>query len=551
MRAVTAPATTVPAVSKEAAELATFEPTVLGAVRRYRWLVAAVMAVALALCAAYVLTRPERFRATASLVVQDPRVTSVFGSEAAPSTEPRRYVANQVAILEAPVVAQATIDRVSEQLDGFDMDTEEFGRRLAVSSTVEDNSLIEISFVHPDPDVATAVVDAHVEAYRDVRRQEASRDAQSALEQLDQSVAAIDAELADVAAQLAAGDGDDPALLQTQEDLIERRGQLEARRDQLLVDAELDSSGIDMFSGAIEDPRPVARGGVRLLVLTTLVGGAAAVTLAYSLALRRRRFDTHYEPELVLGAPLLADVPVFPDPSEELPVLVSPGSAAAEAFRFAGTSIQIQVGVASGTVVAFVSPNSGDGKSVVTANTAIAVAQSGRRVLVLDADREKQDVSRLLEHRADDAADVIQFMNGVAPLDHAIHPVLRTDTGSLMVATFGARTLAGTQALASSDATARLRQLLDELRGRFDYVFVDMPPLTRSALAAVLVSHADAAAVIVSHGGLVSQHEEVSERLRFIGTDTIGYVYNRAPLRSHWLTPYGAAAPAPSSRTAS
>jgi uncharacterized protein involved in exopolysaccharide biosynthesis len=84
-----------------------FEPTVLGAMWRYRLVVVAIVATAVALAVLYGVTRPAQHRAFATIVVQDPSTQSVFG--VAQAERPERYVANQATILESNLVmARAT-----------------------------------------------------------------------------------------------------------------------------------------------------------------------------------------------------------------------------------------------------------------------------------------------------------------------------------------------------------------------------------------------------------------------------------------------------------
>ena len=111
-----------------------------------------------------------------------------------------------------------------------------------------------------------------------------------------------------------------------------------------MVDAALVGGGVALFSpaqGAVE-----LRGeAVRTVAVAVVFGLLGGLALAYFLALRRRMFTDPDEPELLIGAPLLAEIPDFKEERIKSPlaVRVAPTSAAAEAFRFSAASLDIRM----------------------------------------------------------------------------------------------------------------------------------------------------------------------------------------------------------------
>lgn len=90
----------------------------------------------------------------------------------------------------------------------------------------------------------------------------------------------------------------------------------------------------------------------------------------------------------------------------------------------------------------------------------------------------------------------------------------------------------GSDQTSASDvfASSHIQELFEAIRAGYDLVVIDTPALTQVAYAGELVRHADAALVVVLHGGNVAPVEDVSERLSILNVDTIGYVFNRVPL---------------------
>ena len=556
---------------------------------RYRWLVLAFVWAAGGLGLLYARTQSPEYVATASVVVQDPRASSLFEN---PSVfRPERYVADQVEILRSTAVAERTSEIVQEQLPSSGLSVDDFLENVEIASQ-GDSDLIEIHFRATDPQVARVSADAIAVAYQDVQRSEAANNAAFALGRLDASLNEIELDLGDIQARITAlrqgeefrddldgqfseaiallvklqeersfttdlerleeirADLDgllqqfrtvqvvrglekqDPqlvALLQEQTEAIKRRADLAARRDQIVVDAELASSGVALFSPARLPEQPSNADPVQLAGVFLVLGGLLGTALAYVLALRRRTFTDRSEPELVLGVPLLAEVPFFFEEriKSPLPVRAAPASAAAEAFRFAAAAIDIRVAAMGAKLVVTVSGKLGEGKTTVTANIAIVAAQKGSRVLVIDADFGDQALSRLFLEGKAPGWGLTEVVEAGLELRDAIELVSVAEETYLSLLGRGLLPVTAVNFFGS----AVTRSFFDRVREEFDLVLIDAPPLLQVAYASTLVRDADAAVVVVPHRNRVAEVEDVAGRLSLIGTEAVGYVYNWAPLR--------------------
>ncbi|MDH3425974.1 MAG: Wzz/FepE/Etk N-terminal domain-containing protein, partial [Acidimicrobiia bacterium] len=383
-----------------------FEPTVLGAAWRFRWLVLAVVVVFGGLGYLYAIqaSEDEEWVAVASLVVEDPNASTLF--EAGGLQRPERYLENQVEILSSDIVAQRASELAAQSDPPVTLDFVDIVDNTSIGSS-SSSDVLEIRF-RSDGEFATLVgANALADAYQDVRRSEASRNFSASIAQLDDSIVESEAELSDLQdqiAQLLSSDAgrqelqgqfgeviaqlvdlqsrrgqagpealedirlelDD--LLQQLETLqvvesverqqpeltalnakqgatIERISSLTDRRDQLEVDSELAGSGVVLFSPAFEAELQ-ASSVARIVAVALVLGLLAGAGLGYFLALRRRNFSDRTEPELVVAAPMLAEVPNFKEERIEtaLPVRDAPFSAAAEAFRFVATAVAQRLG---------------------------------------------------------------------------------------------------------------------------------------------------------------------------------------------------------------
>ncbi len=248
------------------------------------------------------------------------------------------------------------------------------------------------------------------------------------------------------------------------------------------------------------------------------------------LAVRRRVYTGRTQPEMLLRAPLLADVPDFEEEGIEtaLPVTQAPRSVAAEAYRFAAASLDIRMRSESMDLLVVLSALNGTGKTTATANLALAAARQGHNVLVLDTDFGDQTVSRLLGKGEFSLqmgiTDAVESNTALADCVQTVH--LGNEV-QLDLLGRGRRPTIATDFFRSPDTQA----FLESLKSEYDLIFMDAPPLMQIAYASTIAGYSDAAVVVVNHGSPVAELEDVVNRLHFIETPIAGYVYNRAPLR--------------------
>ena len=336
------------------------------------------------------------------------------------------------------------------------------------------------------------------------------------------------------------------ALSSRIEDTRMRLANLQTRRDQLAVDSEIAGNGVVFFSPAeVAEPSSV---GI-YVVVGFLLGLTLGTVIAWMLGRSRRAFGDRLGPQGVLQTRFLADVPDFNEERVRtlLPVTEAPASASAEAFRFVAGAIRLQQRAVTGAdgvpdfrSIAMLSSGVFDGKSVVVANTAFAAARAGARVLIVDADFGNQEVTELL--LGTDAVGRPRGLTNLGPskkdLAESLISVARTDNESLSLLTMG------TVDVDPSDffSSPKTQQILEDVFGQFDLVFIDMPPLLRVAYSTTLAGLANRGLVIVRHGSDVRAADELRHQLDLIGTPLLGYVYNAAPLRTEMTVRMGSTA---------
>ena len=168
-----------------------------------------------------------------------------------------------------------------------------------------------------------------------------------------------------------------------------------------------------------------------------------------------------------------------------------------EAFRVLRTNMEFMLGdnAAAGgkaTVTLFTSFNPGSGKTFLAVNTAACIALKGKRVLVIDGDLRRasasayvgsphRGLSDYLAHRIDDIAPAIVHADGHPTLDILPVGTIPPNPTELL-------------------AEPRFATLIDELRARYDYIFIDCPPIDVVADTQIISKAADRTMFIVRAG---------------------------------------------------
>ena len=213
-----------------------------------------------------------------------------------------------------------------------------------------------------------------------------------------------------------------------------------------------------------------------------LYGLGAGLVLGLVVAFLRRLLDvnvrTTTDAQVAGGAGLLGAIPLDPSMKAERTAPMAPLSPrASEAVRQLRTNLRFAAVDDPPRTIAFTSSNPGEGKSTTIANLALTLAKSGSRVCLVEGDLRRP---RLLDYLGlDGSAGLTDVLIDRAHLDDVLQPYGRS---GLDVLGAGAIPPNPSELLGSES----MRAMLEDLRGRFDYVIIDAPPLLPVTDAAVL-----------------------------------------------------------------
>ena len=271
-------------------------------------------------------------------------------------------------------------------------------------------------------------------------------------------------------------------------------------------------------------PRPrqaMVRGGALGLVL-----GLGAIFLFYYADHRFRRNE---EVERLLGIPVLATIPLIGEKTVQERGMIShlqQTSEVAEAFRTLRASLLLKQEVRQAPVLMITSAGPGEGKSLVSTNLAINLAQDGRRTLLVGADLRRPVLSEIFGVDKDRAglADVLKEDSRWQDALLRYHDVPNLDV-----------MLSGRVPSHPSELLGRksLAEFLRAARGIYQHIIIDAPPVLGVSDSLVLLPNADGVLFVVRYGvthSMGASHAVL--KIQGSGTPCMGCIMNGVNLKS-------------------
>lgn len=195
--------------------------------------------------------------------------------------------------------------------------------------------------------------------------------------------------------------------------------------------------------------------------------------------------------------------------------------AASEAYKLLRTNITFSfpAGEHSCHVVGVTSTVSSEGKSMTACNLAYSLAEAGKKTLLMDGDLRLPTVAAKLELQSSPGLSNLL----ISDVDHrnVIHPCIAIEGMDVLCA--GDVTPNPSELLGSE----RMAQLIRELSRSYEYIIVDLPPVTvvSDALVMAKLLHG---VVMVVRNGVVEQRAlaDAMRQMKLVDLRVLGFVYN-------------------------
>lgn len=253
-----------------------------------------------------------------------------------------------------------------------------------------------------------------------------------------------------------------------------------------LLEASINRN-VTIIDAASTPVLPVSPQKLKILAIAILLGLVVGMALAILVDSRFDAVDTLDQlQKLTEGIPLLSWVPYYEgNPKAEVPSLIVEN----EPFSFESERIKLVANRLykegkSGIVYTVTSCTMSEGKTTLIANIALAMAQMGKRVLLVDGDLRAPNALRFFHIKNKGLKGLTDVVVQKEPLEKVILQPLASEPSLHLLAS-------GTQPMVASAIFANINfvHTLDRLRGMYDYIFIDAPPLIHASELITLSKH--------------------------------------------------------------
>jgi len=289
-------------------------------------------------------------------------------------------------------------------------------------------------------------------------------------------------------------------------------------------------SNIDIVDPAVIPGQPIKPKKAQNLLLGLLFGLALGIGLAFFEEYLDDTIKNAEEAKRAMGFPLLAVIPHIPGqepkqngsaPKTKVDPLVTrsePKSAVAEAFRSLRTNLHFTAINKEKKIMLFTSTFPREGKSTITANEAVAISQTGARVLIVDCDLRRSSLHEKFGHSK--TPGLSEILTGDVTFEKAKH---KTGIHGLDLISAGT-TPPNPSELLGSEA---MRQLLLTQRENYDYIIIDAPPVLAVTDAPVLATISDIVVLIMEAGRVpIKAAQHMRETLSSLQASVAGLIMN-------------------------
>lgn len=462
----------------------------------------------------------------------------LLNSPAAPTSgAPRVPLSAMAAIVEIDALAKRVADKV-----GFDGNPASLAAQVNAEGD-EQSGLLTITATAGTAGEAKALADAYAEELIAFLIEQRNEDAQARIDALKPQVDQLRREIEDLDRQIASNPGQAGGL-ETQRNqtsstlagLLQQQSQARSTMSEPL--------GLEVIQKAIAQVAPSEvfqppRSRLALTLISLILGLLAGIGVAVLLERTRTPIRTRQEAEMYFGTPVLAEIPTLNrEERDSIVSVVNPRSPSAEAFRLLeagmdrssawngkGSLPSDAPSSADDTrVIAITSSSPGEGKTTVVANLASAIAERGKRVVILSCDFRHPRIHRLLGvPNAPGLAEAIRSSDIESAVnDYAVTTLLKG------VSVVPSGTVLDTPG--ELLGTSEMRAVLKSARTNADVVLVDTAPVLWAADAAHLVPEVDAVLLVARSGQTkVDVAKRTTEMMKLLKVPLVGVVLNATP----------------------
>lgn len=283
----------------------------------------------------------------------------------------------------------------------------------------------------------------------------------------------------------------------------------------------------------VNTSKPIKPKKALIVMMAIMLGGMLAVSIVLIQKVMHKGIEDPSEIE-ALGLPVYASVPYSEyqvkltgfakarkgktAKAKSILAMDNPADLSIEALRSLRTSLHFAMMEAKNNVIAISGPSPGVGKSFISVNLATVLAQSDKKVLIIDADMRKGYLQTQFGMQWDDGLS--DYLSGRISLEQAIK---QSQVAGLEVMTRGQIPPNPSELLMHANFT----KLIEEVSAKYDLVIIDTPPILAVTDPAIVSAHAGSTLLVTRFGqNHVKELEVTRNRFEQNGIDVKGVVFN-------------------------
>ena len=289
--------------------------------------------------------------------------------------------------------------------------------------------------------------------------------------------------------------------------------------------AESNARVIDTAYGS---DKPVSPRRMYIYAIALLVALLVPFAILYILEMLNTKVRSRRDIEEVVTAPFLGDIPYHSGKHERGNVVREESrDAVSEAFRMLRANLSFMAISESVKVIMATSSIPHSGKTFISTNLAATLAATDKSVVLVDLDLRRRTLSKQMGHRNDRRGVTSYLTNRISSLNDVI---IKDEIEGVDIIFSGPQPPNPTEMLMSK----RMKEFIEELRARYDYVIIDSVPAMAVADAVVIDSLVDLTLYVIRDGNLDRNQLPDIERLhKEKRIHNMGVVFNGVKQSKH------------------
>ncbi|HNQ72183.1 MAG TPA: polysaccharide biosynthesis tyrosine autokinase [Verrucomicrobiota bacterium] len=271
---------------------------------------------------------------------------------------------------------------------------------------------------------------------------------------------------------------------------------------------------VDIIEYATPGKKPVRPNKTLNIILGVVIGLVVGVGLAFFIEYLDTSVKTIDDVERLLQSPVLGVIP------QNVGYLIEEGAESphAEAYRVLRTNLLFARKDEKLNSIAVVSAGAGEGKSTTVLNLATVFAQSGQRVIIVDSDLRRPTLHKILR-----VTNNLGLTNYLLKQNSLTDVIQTTSLDKLDFLASGKLPSSSLGILSSN----QMKDLINELKQRYDFVFFDSPPIMGVSDASILASEVDITIQVIQYRRYPQpMNIRAKQLIEKVGGNLVGIVLN-------------------------